>query len=162
MCVCVRACVCVCVCVCVMYMYGGFFLQRLLSFFCTPIGSPLSFRAIPVLKVVTLDLRLFAVKVHVSCIYTCTLCMYTIAHSSVLLPANTCYYPRIFYLLIYYFFTLSLSLSLSPSCSLPCSVFICCKAEAEKTSRGHSKPGELLEKAADQIMACFRVCVSDM
>jgi hypothetical protein len=36
------------------------------------------------------------------------------------------------------------------------------QAEAEKASRGHSKPGELLEKAADHIMSCFRVCVSDM
>ena len=30
--------------------------------------------------------------------------------------------------------------------------------QAEATT---DKPGELLEKAADQIMACFRVCVSD-
>jgi hypothetical protein len=36
------------------------------------------------------------------------------------------------------------------------------KAEAQKAGRGHSKPGELLEKAADHIMSCFRVCVSDM
>ncbi|CAI8028612.1 PCI domain-containing protein 2 [Geodia barretti] len=36
------------------------------------------------------------------------------------------------------------------------------QAEAGKASRGHSKPGELLEKAADHIMSCFRVCVSDM
>ena len=28
-------------------------------------------------------------------------------------------------------------------------------------SAGRGKPGELLEKAADCIMSCFRVCVSD-
>ena len=26
---------------------------------------------------------------------------------------------------------------------------------------GHGKQGEMLEKAADTIMSCFRVCVSD-
>ena len=35
------------------------------------------------------------------------------------------------------------------------------QAEAQRTSIGHTKPGEMLEKAADQIMACFRLCVSD-
>ena len=49
----------------------------------------------------------------------------------------------------YSFPSLSLSLSLS-------------QAETSRVSRGHSKPGELLEKAADHIMSCFRVCVSDM
>ena len=28
-------------------------------------------------------------------------------------------------------------------------------------SKSRRKPGEMLEKAADLIMSCFRVCVSD-
>lgn len=31
----------------------------------------------------------------------------------------------------------------------------------ELVPSGKAKPGEMLEKAADVIMSCFRVCVSD-
>ena len=34
-------------------------------------------------------------------------------------------------------------------------------ADAESAKKGATKPGELLEKSADSIMACFRVCATD-
>ena len=75
-------------------------------------------RCLPVLKVITLDLRMMALAVSNLC------CL--------LGP------PPLF--------CLSIQVESQLSSSLV----------------SHSlKPGEMLEKAADQIMACFRVCVSD-
>ena len=34
-------------------------------------------------------------------------------------------------------------------------------ADQELVRRGTSKPGETLEKAAETLMACFRVCAAD-
>ena len=34
-------------------------------------------------------------------------------------------------------------------------------ADAESAKKGATKPGELLEKTADSLMACFRVCAAD-
>lgn len=42
----------------------------------------------------------------------------------------------------------------------PCH-YILTQAETELVPTGKAKPGEMLEKAADAIMSCFRVCVSD-
>ena len=35
------------------------------------------------------------------------------------------------------------------------------QADAQLAAKGRGKPGETLEKAAESLMACFRVCASD-
>ena len=35
------------------------------------------------------------------------------------------------------------------------------KADAQLAKKGKGKPGEKLEKAADTLMGCFRVCAAD-
>ena len=35
------------------------------------------------------------------------------------------------------------------------------QADKQMTTKGKGKPGEALEKAAEVMMGCFRVCASD-
>lgn len=39
--------------------------------------------------------------------------------------------------------------------------FACFQAEQQLQKKGKGQPGEMLEKAAEQLMSCFRVCASD-
>lgn len=38
---------------------------------------------------------------------------------------------------------------------------LCLQAEQQLQKKGKGQPGEMLEKAAEQLMSCFRVCASD-
>lgn len=38
---------------------------------------------------------------------------------------------------------------------------VCVQAEQQLQKKGKGQPGEMLEKAAEQLMSCFRVCASD-
>lgn len=38
---------------------------------------------------------------------------------------------------------------------------VCFQAEQQLQKKGKGQPGEMLEKAAEQLMSCFRVCASD-
>ena len=35
------------------------------------------------------------------------------------------------------------------------------QANVQLLRKGHSKPGEMVEKAAEVLMGCFRICASD-
>lgn len=35
------------------------------------------------------------------------------------------------------------------------------QADIQLLKKGHSKPGEMAEKAAEVLMGCFRICASD-
>jgi len=35
------------------------------------------------------------------------------------------------------------------------------QADIQLLKKGHGKPGEMAEKAAEVLMGCFRVCASD-
>lgn len=38
---------------------------------------------------------------------------------------------------------------------------MCFQAEQQLQKKSKGQPGEMLEKAAEQLMSCFRVCASD-
>lgn len=38
---------------------------------------------------------------------------------------------------------------------------LCVQAEQQLLKKGKGKVGDMLEKAAEQLMSCFRVCASD-
>lgn len=43
----------------------------------------------------------------------------------------------------------------------PVCVCVCVQAEQQLQKKSKGQPGEMLEKAAEQLMSCFRVCASD-
>jgi len=43
-----------------------------------------------------------------------------------------------------------------------CQLYMAClQADVQLLKKGHGKPGEMAEKAAEVLMGCFRVCAGD-
>lgn len=47
------------------------------------------------------------------------------------------------------------------ACLFICACLSWCQAEQQLQVKGKGKVGDMLEKAAEQLMSCFRVCASD-